>query len=63
MRYGAITANPVREVERIEARSKRDPQALSVAERVELLRQLQGDAKARRRDLPDLVFFMLATGV
>ena len=32
-------------------------------ERSRLLRQLQEDDKARRRDLPDLVFFMLATGV
>jgi len=34
-----------------------------MAERIELLEQLQEDQKARRRDLPDLVFFMLATGV
>ena len=33
-----------------------------MGERVELLPQLQADEKARRRDLPDLVFFMLATG-
>jgi integrase len=63
VRYGAITANPVREVERIEAKPKREPRALTMAERVELLEQLQEDDKARRRDLPDLVFFMLATGV
>lgn len=30
-------ANPVREVERIEAKSKREPRALTMAERVELL--------------------------
>ncbi len=63
VRYGAIVANPVREVERIESKPKRDPRALSVEERVALIHQLQGDEKARRRDLPDLVFFMLATGV
>lgn len=34
-----------------------------MVERAELLKQLQEDEKARRRDLPDLVFFMLATGV
>jgi integrase len=39
------------------------PRALSTAERIELVAQLRTDAKARRRDLPDLVFFMLATGV
>ncbi len=63
VRYGAIMANPVREVERIEAKPKREPRALTMAERVDLLKQLQEDEKARRRDLPDLVFFMLATGV
>jgi integrase len=41
----------------------KEPRALSTAERVALLTQLQADPKARRHDLPDLVFFMLATGV
>jgi integrase len=63
VRYGAILHNPVREVDRIESRPRRQPRALTVQERVELLTQLQTDEKARRRDLPDLVFFMLATGV
>ena len=36
---------------------------MTPAERVRLLEQLQADEKARRRDLPDLLFFMLATGV
>ena len=39
------------------------PRALTVRERLDLLRQLQADEKAQRRDLPDLVFFILATGV
>ncbi len=63
VRYGAVMTNPVREVERIESRPRREPRALTVEERVQLLRQLHEDEKARRRDLPDLVFFMLATGV
>lgn len=63
VRQGAISHNPTREVDRIEGKPKRPPRALSADERVELLAQLQSDAKARRRDLPDLVFFMLATGV
>jgi integrase len=63
VRYGAIAHNPVREVERIESRVRREPRALTMAERAELLRHLQTDEKARQRDLPDLVFFMLATGV
>jgi integrase len=63
VRYGAIHSNPVREVERIESRSRRAPRALSAVERVDLIKHLQADEKSRRRDLPDLVFFMLATGV
>lgn len=63
VRYGAISHNPVRDVERIEARPRKAPRALTPAERVELLTHLNTDDKARRRDLPDLVFFMLATGV
>lgn len=49
-------------MERIEAKPKREPRALTTTERIKLVEQLQGDEKARRRDLPDLVFFMLATG-
>lgn len=63
VRYGAIMVNPVREIERIESKPKRPPRALTPAERVQLLRQLQEDAQARERDLPDFVLFMLATGV
>ena len=36
--------------------------ALTTTERIALVEQLQTDEPARRRDLPDLVFFMLATG-
>ena len=53
----------MREVERIEARPKREPRALTVEERAQLLQRLQSDEKALKSDLPDLVFFMLATGV
>jgi integrase len=63
VRYGAVPTNPVREVERIEARPKREPRSLTIQERIELLRRLQANEKARRRDLPDFLFFMLATGV
>lgn len=62
VRQGAIMSNPVREVERIEANNKREPRALNVDERARLLTQLQSDEVAVRRDLPDLVFFMLSTG-
>jgi integrase len=63
VRYGAITVNPVREVERIESKPKRAPRALSDAEIAAWLAQLRADKKARRKDLPDLSLFMLATGV
>jgi integrase len=63
VRYGAVSHNPVREVERIEARPRRMPRALTAEELSALLNHLDADEKARRRDLPDLVFFMLATGV
>lgn len=63
VRYGAITTNPVRDIERIESKAKHAPRALGVEERVELFVLLHRDEKARRWDLPDLVLFMLATGV
>lgn len=62
-RYGAVFANPVREVDRIEAKAKKPPRALTDSERVTWLTQLRADEKAVRKDLPDLTFFMLATGV
>ncbi|MEN3267919.1 helix-turn-helix domain-containing protein, partial [Pseudonocardia sp.] len=63
VRYGAITVNPVREVDRIEHNAKKLPRALT-AEEVRLLRkQLSTDERAARADLSDLVTFMLGTGV
>lgn len=50
-------------VDRVEAKSKRPPRALSQAERLSFLTAVAGDEKARQRDLPDLIFFMLSTGV
>jgi integrase len=63
VRYGALSANPVREVDRVEGTPKKEPRALTEAERAELFAQLQADEVAVRKDLPDLVSFMLATGV
>lgn len=63
VRHGAIMANPVRDIDRIESKPKKTPRALTPNERVALLKQLQEDDTARGRDLPDFVFFMLATGV
>ena len=63
VRYGALTVNPVREVDRIEHNTKKLPRALT-AEEVQLLRKhLRTDERAVRADLPDLVTFMLGTGV
>ncbi|WP_370615142.1 tyrosine-type recombinase/integrase [Mumia sp. Pv 4-285] len=63
VRLGAVAHNPVREVDRIEARSRRQPRSLTDDERVTYLRQLAAHERAWQKDLPDLVFFMLATGV
>jgi integrase len=63
VRYGAVRINPVREVERIEARAKKTPRALSGPEIADWLMKLSTDETARRRDLPDLSLFMIATGV
>jgi integrase len=63
VRYGAVTTNPVREIDRIESPSKRQPRALAADEWVAWMRQLQSDKKAIRRDLPDLTLFMVGTGV
>ncbi|MGW7680624.1 helix-turn-helix domain-containing protein [Kribbella sp. NPDC054772] len=63
VRYGAIPVNPVREVDTIEAPTKNPPRALTSHE-VRLLRtSLTADERATEADLPDLVTFMLATGV
>lgn len=63
VRYGAITTNPVREVDRLEGKPKRAPRALTKQEREVWLTQLEADPQAVRKDLPDLCQFMLATGV
>ena len=63
VRYGAISINPVREVDRIEHSTKKLPRALRTEE-VQLLRkQLKTDDAAIRADLPALTTFMLGTGV
>lgn len=62
VRYGALTHNPVREVESVEARPRKVPRALDQDEPEQLLAKLRQDAVAVRRDLPDLMCFMLATG-
>lgn len=63
VRHGALPANPTRDAGRIEGGRVRKPRALTLAERAAFLAQLEADAVAARKDLPDLARFMLATGV
>jgi integrase len=63
VRYGAITVNPVREVDAIEAKPKRPPRALTTEEVTLLQKCLTADEHAVEADLPDLVTFILGTGV
>jgi integrase len=63
VRYGAIRTNPTSDIGRITARTRRQPRALTRDEREQWIRQLHADPVARRKDLPDLCAFMLATGV
>jgi integrase len=72
VQHEAIADNPVRHLDPIEAGSRK-PRALTAEERRQFLTWMQGksadkeearaQASARRRDLPDLVTFMLGTGV
>ena len=63
VRHGALPTNPVREIANVGGQPKRRPRALSAEERKAWVSRLAGDEDARRKDLPDLCAFMLATGV
>jgi integrase len=60
--HGAIDTNPVRAAGRIEGGAK-PARALTAAERVDFLDLLDGDQRAAEDDLPDLVRYMLGSGV
>jgi len=60
---GALTTNPIRDVDPIEGGPTQLVRALTREERRTWLAQLELDPKAVRHDLPDLTRFMLATGV
>jgi integrase len=61
-RHDALDRNPVRDTGSIETTTRKAPKALTAAEARKLLTALDADAKARQRDVPDFVGFMLASG-
>lgn len=63
VRHGAITTNPVREAAPISAPRKPRVRALTRDEVAEMMRLLRAHQRADELDLPDLVDFMLGTGV
>ena len=63
-RYDALDRNPVREASAITRTAPRKaPQALTAAQATQLRAALTYDEKAVKRDLPDFVSMMLATGL
>ncbi len=62
-RHDALKANPCRGVARIPNQTRRAPRALTADEIKSVRAWLSEDAKARERDLPKLVAFMVATGL
>jgi len=65
VRHGALATNPVRETstKRTQRRNAGGPRALTLPEAEQLVTRLAADPEALRLDLPDLVEFMLGTGV
>ena len=62
-RHDAMATNPCRDVSRISTKPKKSPRSLELDEIREVRTWLAQDKKAKDRDLPDLVDFMLATGL
>ena len=62
-RYDALVTNPCREVARISTKPKRPPTALTAEELRRLHQWLSSDEQSIDRDLPDLVLFLVATGL
>lgn len=62
-RHDAMVTNPCRDVSRISTKPKKAPRSLELDEIREVRAWLAQDKKANDRDLPDLVDFMLATGL
>jgi|SRR5215207_8149886 len=53
VRYGAIMSNPVRDIDRVEGQTKKEPRGLTANERVAWMKKLESDEDAVRKDLPD----------
>lgn len=62
VRMDALTVNPVREVRPIEGKGK-ESRGLTRDEREDLLAKLDADRRAVADDLPDLMRYLLGTGV
>ncbi|WP_197677099.1 site-specific integrase [Friedmanniella luteola] len=62
-RHDALAHNPCRDVARISAKPRKRPTALTVEEVRRLTLWLSQDPRSVARDLPDLVSFLLATGL
>lgn len=62
-RHDAMVTNPCRDVSRISTKPKKSPRSLELDEIRGVRLWLAQDKKAKDRDLPDLVDFMLATGL
>jgi integrase len=63
VRHGAVIVNPVREASPVTAGRKARVRSLTRAEANEMMTLLRGHERARDLELPDLVDFMLGTGV
>jgi integrase len=62
-RHDALAQNPVRALGPISGRAKKAPRALTVPQLRQLRAALSYDDRAIARDLPDLVAFLMATGL
>jgi integrase len=63
VRHGAVAVNPARETSRMRSKRRRAPRALTAGERSQWIAALEADQRAWRKDLPDLTWWMLATGL
>jgi integrase len=62
-RHNALPYNPVRDLGTLRGKPKKAPAALTVAQLRQLRAALTYDDQAVARDLPDLVRFLMATGL